>query len=240
MIKYLVTGTGRCGTVYMARLFTSLGVMCGHEAIFGHDGLDSAVNRLCKKKPIETSYCSTYDLLNKAYVEQWFNSEEMMAESSFLAAPFLDIPELNEVKIIHLVRNPLKVVNSLVKDINFFSEKKEMRHWTKLVYSVIPSIRDEKTEIEKACRYYIEWNKMIERFDKCLFLRVEDQPNKKLFEFLSINYTNHYYKNNKINSWNRNKKLINLRDIPEGGTKEEFMNVLVDYGYLRKTQSLYI
>jgi hypothetical protein len=39
MIKldYLVAGTGRCGTVYMARLLTSLGINCLHEGVFGNE-----------------------------------------------------------------------------------------------------------------------------------------------------------------------------------------------------------
>lgn len=37
-VKYVVTGTGRCGTGFMSKLLTSAGVPCGHEAIFGPGG----------------------------------------------------------------------------------------------------------------------------------------------------------------------------------------------------------
>jgi len=34
---FVVTGSGRSGTTYAARLFTALGVECGHEAVFRVD-----------------------------------------------------------------------------------------------------------------------------------------------------------------------------------------------------------
>lgn len=33
-MKYLVAGTGRCGTGYMSKILTYSGIKCGHEAIF--------------------------------------------------------------------------------------------------------------------------------------------------------------------------------------------------------------
>lgn len=34
VVKYIVTGTGRCGTNFLAKLLTSAGVPCGRETIF--------------------------------------------------------------------------------------------------------------------------------------------------------------------------------------------------------------
>ena len=56
-MRVLITGTGRCGTGWMARALTAAGAPCGHEAAFtarGHGDCD------------------------------W------VAESSWLAAPYLD------------------------------------------------------------------------------------------------------------------------------------------------------
>jgi LPS sulfotransferase NodH len=45
-LKFLVTGSGRSGTNYMSRFLTSVGIMCGHESIFTHDGITEAIYRL--------------------------------------------------------------------------------------------------------------------------------------------------------------------------------------------------
>lgn len=39
MIRLLITGTGRCGTMYMARLLTASGVPCGHEDVYTVAGI---------------------------------------------------------------------------------------------------------------------------------------------------------------------------------------------------------
>jgi len=36
-LKFLIAGTGRCGTGYMAALFNELGIPCGHEKVFNAD-----------------------------------------------------------------------------------------------------------------------------------------------------------------------------------------------------------
>lgn len=59
-MKLLVTGTGRCGTGYMARCFSRLGLLCGHEEVF-------------------TPYGPVKERMSK-----WHG------ESSWLAAPYVD------------------------------------------------------------------------------------------------------------------------------------------------------
>jgi len=41
-MKYLITGTGRCGTGYIAMVLRGAGVKCGHENVFGRTGIESA------------------------------------------------------------------------------------------------------------------------------------------------------------------------------------------------------
>jgi hypothetical protein len=41
MIDLLITGTGRCGTQFMAEWLTRSGVPCGHEAVFSYRGYTS-------------------------------------------------------------------------------------------------------------------------------------------------------------------------------------------------------
>lgn len=37
-MKFVITGTGRCGTQYISTLMNKLGITCGHEEIFTTDG----------------------------------------------------------------------------------------------------------------------------------------------------------------------------------------------------------
>ena len=52
-LKYLVTGTGRSGTVYMARLLTSLGIPCSHEMIFDYRGFGDSEGERGRLVPAE-------------------------------------------------------------------------------------------------------------------------------------------------------------------------------------------
>lgn len=92
-INILVTGTGRCGTAYMAKILTTAGFTCGHEEIFGF--LVNTERLLCNPP---------------------------VGESSWLSVPFLSSPWLRETTLIHAVRNPLRTVRSLI-EIKFFLEK---------------------------------------------------------------------------------------------------------------------
>lgn len=39
MNKFLITGTGRCGTTYCAEILKSCGINCGHQSVFRHETL---------------------------------------------------------------------------------------------------------------------------------------------------------------------------------------------------------
>lgn len=38
-LQYVVAGTGRCGTKYMAAFLSAIGIRCGHEAVYGPHGI---------------------------------------------------------------------------------------------------------------------------------------------------------------------------------------------------------
>jgi hypothetical protein len=66
-LKLVLTGTGRCATGFYAKFLTSAGATCGHERFFGVGGLEAALDVLA--------------------AGHWVGT---VAESSWLAAPFLD------------------------------------------------------------------------------------------------------------------------------------------------------
>ena len=236
-LKYLVTGTGRCGTVYMARFLTNLGISCGHEAIFDWNGLTQAQARLNGRAEIETSVCSRFS--HGKEIEKWFDSENLVAESSYMAAPYIDDAVLDGTKVVHLVRNPLEVLSSWVLDIHFFHKNNKcLGEYKEFIYHHVPEIKEEKTEIEKACRYLIEWDKKID--NSKIVVRVEDFPFVDLINFLGndVKNTKNFFVDTKINSWKRRTKELTIEEIQNGSTKDEFIYMIEKYGYALHCDSI--
>lgn len=226
-LKYLVCGTGRCGTVYMARIFTSLGIPCGHESIFNHEGLKNALCIINNKKLPKLSKCSQHDILADKPIKKWINEKAIIAESSYMAAPFLDNKEIKDVPLIHIVRHPLKVITSWIQTKTL---ENNVNPWGKFIYKHLPLLKKIKDPIDKACYYYIEWNKIIESKygnRKHLFFRVEDDT-KKIVNFLNVSSDEDIFKNREINSW-RKTNYLSTEEI--GNYKKDILNIIYKYGY---------
>ena len=234
-LNYLVTGTGRCGTVYMARLLTSLDINCTHEAMFNYNGIEFAKSVLHNNEQLRISHCSSYDILREKNISPWIDTNgEIHAESSYMAAPFLDNEILKSTKIIHVVRNPLKVISSHVKDINFFEPHIKHNIWLNFVLNHMPEIKYIKNSIEKACYYYINWNDMIEckiKSHENLRHKVEDECSQTLLDFLNVSNSSNAFKNSTINSWKKRENDLTLDEIPDGTIKKEFIEKINQYNY---------
>lgn len=235
-LDYLITGTGRCGSVYMARLLTSLGINCTHEAIFNHQGLVAAKKALKFQKNLNTSYCSIYDILNDKPLDSWIDlNNKIQAESSYMAAPFLDEDILKSTKVIHLTRHPLKVISSHVKDINFFEPHPKHNLWLEFVLEHMPELRQIENSIEKACYYYTNWNEFIESkisSHKNMRHKVEDKCNQPLLDFLGITDDSNAFSDSTINSWKKRTEDFTLDEIPNGSIKEKFIEMASRYEYI--------
>jgi len=91
--RFLITGCGRSGTGYTAKLLGDLGLPCGHEAIFRPPNVE------------------------RAHFE-W--PPQLPGESSWLAAPFLkSLPK--GTLVLHQLREPMAVIRSFLR-IRFFDE----------------------------------------------------------------------------------------------------------------------
>jgi hypothetical protein len=232
-LKYLATGTGRCGTVYIARFLTYLQLYCGHESIFNCDGIEEAKKRLSGDIQLETSTCSLFNEVKNEDTSGWFNSKKLLAESSYMAAPFLGEEILKDVLVIHVLRHPLKVLSSWVLDIKFFSEfiPAHLIVYKNFILSHSPEIDEEPTEIEKACRYIICWNRLIENsHQNKVLVRIENYPFLGLLKTLNVNNKD-IFPNLLVNSWKKTNNFLTLRDIPSGKTKLEFLEMMYKYGY---------
>ena len=145
--QVVVTGTGRSGTGFAAQWLTSAGVPCGHEQFFTVTGYQGAIGRM-RRHP------------------------EYVAESSWMAAPWLECEQFSKALVIHQVRHPQKVAESC------------MRHppgttpvYLEYLERHCPQVARYDDDLNKAVARWVYWNQRIE--DLCesrpsYFWRVED------------------------------------------------------------------
>lgn len=232
-IQYIVSGTGRCGTVYLAKLLTSLGIPCGHESIF--DNNREELKEKILKSEIFFSHASLHMRTpsNSGYtfrpLPKW-TSKEIVADSSYMSAPYLGDPLIQNVAVIHLIRHPLKVITSFVKDGQFFKEKYPSNAWEDFIYSFLPNMKNYETQIDRTAYFYINWNKLIfengKKHSRYFLHRIEDDLNN-LFEFLGKSNPSFFYNDKKANSWNLNNRPdFEIADIVNHGLKLEISNFI--------------
>jgi hypothetical protein len=204
-LKYLVTGTGRCGTLNMAHNLTKAGASCGHESIFDVKGIDTAKKRLNGEIKIHASDIST----NFGNKEIWFDPLLIQADASYMAAPFLKDEVLEGTAIIHLTRDPLKVISSFIKNLGYFETLNT--DWEKFMCNNVPSIANYGTAIERACEYYIKWNQMI--LEHAAFKHnIEDDINVLLEE---LRLPRLAILSDEKNKWNKRDKNFSIEEIPK-------------------------
>jgi hypothetical protein len=192
-LKYIVTGTGRCGTLFFANLLTSMGIPCSHEAIFTPYGLSFVNDILNEKRKIRNSEISDFQ------ADNLLQHDHVVADSSYMAAPFLNH---FDSEVIHLVRDPIKVIGSFIGTrFNFFPNNEPTFNealpknilYENFIFKNLPELSSFSSQLDRACFYYIKWNQMIEKSNKVkLFLRIEDgiENLKKFFNFKGSCYNN--------------------------------------------------
>lgn len=146
-MKLLVTGCGRSGTQYFAAILNHLGIETSHERCFTHD-----------KDPLA-------EFLD---VTQWEEWKKVSAECSWIAAPFVEdhIPE--DCFVVHLVRDPRKVVRCW-----FTHNIIETSPVGAFVQKILPECI-EGTPLDKAVAYVYLWNHMLLQSDKVHMIHVEE------------------------------------------------------------------
>jgi len=228
-LKYIITGTGRCGTVFVARLLTSVGIPCGHESIFDWRGPRWAEKRLAGEEPLQTSFVSKakYDGKEWRDIDEWINLNDLQAESSYMSAPFLG-EMLEGVPVIHVVRNPIKVVNSFCNYIDYFKGGEGTNSYEQLIYRHIPELKEDMPQYDRACLYYVRWNQMIEKHD-AFFYKIEDGP-QPLLDFLGA--SGDHFDDRNVNTLQRRcNNRFTANQIESKEIQEEFIEMGTRYGY---------
>lgn len=227
-LKVVVTGTGRCGTVFMANVLTSIGWPCGHEAIFGPDGIEVAREIIQGDRPHENSEISRNGEIL---------SEEMslVGDSSYMAAPFLR--EIDSV-VIHLVRNPIPVVASLIGGLfrNFqsteptdFEDMPDHIKYESFIYKHTPELRREMPQLDRACLFYLRWNEMIERSGKVdIRHRVED-PIQRVLKLFA--HEGECYSHTACNSFAESSRKWSTAQVEDREIRSGIRDIMKRYGY---------
>lgn len=234
-LKYLITGTGRCGTVFMARLMTSLGIPCGHECIFNND--KNYLERLQNPSLRKTSFCSSNDLKTESPIDSWLGDEQIIAESSYFMTPFLDTKELAKIPLIHVVRNPFEVVSSFVKDFGYFNPNTKLENddWQSRIYDFLPELNRIHDQVDRGFYFYIKWNEAIEKqsyfrpYIRCKIETILD--NEVFFKFINKEKKDTVFTNNKINSLKNRTENFTIKDIKVDSIKRKIVEISRKYKY---------
>ena len=201
-MKFVIVGTGRCGTGYMSKLLTNAGVPCGHESIYTVDGII---------KPLKT----------------------LSGDSSWLAVPHLSKLKGTKTKVIHIVRDPLKVFRSWLFDQNNIISLKPTKinsPYNDYIRKAYPSIDKQNSQIDKAAVYYMGCNLNIVRLSKenmldYSFFRVEDDPSELIYS-LGGNISTEYKHLSKENS--RDKGIAGDKEVLSLLSNSDYCPDLVD------------
>lgn len=162
----------------MARLLTSLEIPCGHEAVFDWRGYLWAQKRLDGQERLQCSNASTMQLRDGHYnpIPEWVDTSRIVAESSYMAAPFLRSQILRGTSLVHVVRNPVDVINSFCNYLHYFQSPIASNTYEQFIYRHVPDLRGEMSQYARAAMYYVEWNRMIEAASPAVVFRIEDAP----------------------------------------------------------------
>lgn len=237
MLKFIVTGCGRSGSVYMSRILNDVGIPCGHESIFNQEKENHVLQRFYGYMPPTISKCSDN--------HGWVDLSKLQADSSYMAVPYLNYKDVKNVPIIHIVRNPFAVISSFVLDLEYFKLKENNTFndgkWEEWIFSHTPELNLTTDPVERACLYYISWN---ERIEKCKndrpywFQKVEGSFCDKFFEFLGIPPMEVGFKNKRINSKKQRNRDLTADNILNSSIRDKFLEIVSHYGYPVKPISL--
>lgn len=229
MLTHIVTGTGRCGTLFMANLLTSMGFPCSHEGVFTVGGLGAAREVLGGLRPWGSSGISEGARCLP-------RGGEFVADSSYMAAPFLGH---FDAAVIHVVRNPLNVVASLTGGFfrqfagiepTEYEDRPDHHLYEGFIYDTLPELGREMPQLDRACLFYVLWNEMIERSGKVsLFHRIEDDtgPVRGFFGFSGRGY----YRNTRCNSVPERREW-SPDELQDGGIRDRLLGMAARYGYI--------
>jgi len=198
-LDYIISGTPRSGTGFMAKLFTSAGIPIGHEMFFGMPG-------------------------------HGYYPQNARGDSSWMAVPFI---HNFDSTVIHIVRNPLKTLASLLHRETFSEERMAKSIYTFFKTVRVPSL-DRYEGLDKYLAFYLDWNKAIDQVEN-IRVKLEDvtKDPKPMLDDLGIKYDPAKLYNKPYNQSNNPTPNLTLDNFttctPE--LLEKFIKLARSYGY---------
>lgn len=237
-LSHLVVGTGRCGTVLMARVLTAAGIPCGHEAFFDWHGVEQAVARFEGRLPPTPSAVMTRAWKDGHHVEVddrwWADPKDFVAESSYMAVPFLGHESLRGTTVIHVVRNPVSVVHSFVNLMKYFPDVQHNtinRRYEAFIYHHAPELLDAEPGYDRAALYWLLWNESIDRTRPSFFHKIENGA-EPVYDFLGVPDPGVDF-GTKTNTFDRGKPTERFTPgkIKDASLRRRFLDHAERYGY---------
>lgn len=157
--KFIITGCGRSGTTYIAKLLTDLGCPCSHEEYFPA--------KLPKLIYLPVFHKLAYIPFYKITKLRWPTHHR--GEAAWQAAGFLDLLP-SDVAVLHQIRHPLDFIRSRQKKGVVYGRLRSMftdveHYQTKHDFAALPL----EKQVSYLAQFWIEWNQLVEK-------RVGDHP----------------------------------------------------------------
>lgn len=168
MSKFIITGTGRCGTTYVQAILRVCGVNCGHQNVFTHE---TTVKTMGEGRD----------------VWEWGNYD---GDSSFMAVPLLPLIRASEpdTKIILLYRDVHKVSESWLK-LGLFKDDMQDKYpdFYRVLNLCFPDVLVQRGVEDRALLYWRQWNgKALEYCDIAINIDFLTECPEVLFHALGI------------------------------------------------------
>jgi hypothetical protein len=144
-----------------------------------------------------------------------------------MAAPFLGEPILKGATIIHVVRNPVRVINSFCNYLGYFQRSAPSNSYEQFIYRHLPQVREATTPYDRAAVFYLGWNRMIEQYPVKTF-KVEDGPDP-ILSFLERG--GECYDDRSVNSYQKPGPRFSLEQLSPH-LREGLREMGEQYGYV--------
>lgn len=152
-MKFLIVGTGRCGTTYCTEVLKAAGLNVSHQTLFTFEKLDAWKSR--PPTQVEKQEMERFKVDIPIYDPYW-EWGDLDGEASFMAVPYLEriknyVPDL---KIIHIWRDEYLVVDSWLRSGVFGDQMAEIYpHFNSLLTDPF----HDRGPRERATNFYNTW-----------------------------------------------------------------------------------
>ncbi|MCA0899603.1 hypothetical protein [Microbulbifer agarilyticus] len=170
--RFVITGCGRSGTTYIAKLLTELGCHCDHEVFFTG-----------RKPGVFTRLAAQLGVRELAW------QPPVIGEAAWEAVPWL--PHMpDDIQVLHQLRHPLEFIRSRQKKgwVHGYFRSRHLPHFPRMNkerFAALPLAE----QADWLARFWIDWNALAEtRAEGKPYLRyrIEDFDLAKLEEILQL------------------------------------------------------